>query len=340
MTDSVLLTGISGYLGSHVALQLLKGGYKVRGSLRSPNRADEVRATMKRHGADTGNLEFVTLDLLSNDGWDDAMKGVRYVQHTASPFITRMPADKMELIAPAVEGTKRAMNSALKADVEHVVLTSSMAAIMYGHERTRTTPFTEDDWSNINSPDANAYTQSKTLAERAAWELIEDAGRKDDLRVINPSFIMGPLLNADPGTSGAIILRLLKGQMPAAPRLSFPCVDVRDVAALHIMAMTSTKAAGSRLATSADNLTLLEIAGALKDQLPAYAKKLPRFELPDWIVRIAARFDADARGSIAELGHRRTVDARRARALLGRDFIAPREAVAQIGQSLVNYGLA
>ncbi len=340
MTDLVLLTGISGFLGGHTALQLLKSGYKVRGSLRSLDRADEVRDTMQSHGADTDNLEFVTLDLLSDDGWDDAMKGARYVQHTASPFITRMPADKMELITPAVEGTRRALDAALKADVEHIVLTSSMAAIMYGHERTRTAPFTEDDWTNINSPDANAYTQSKTLAEKKAWELVEDAGRRDDLRVINPSFIMGPLLNADPGTSGAIILRLLKGEMPAAPRLSFPCVDVRDVAALHVMAMTSTKAAGRRHATSADNLTLLEMAQALKTQLPAYAKKLPKFEIPDWIVRIAALFDADARGSIAELGHHRTVDASLARALLGRDFIAPQKAVAAIGQSLVDHNLA
>ncbi len=340
MTDTILLTGISGFLGSHVALQLLRAGYRVRGSLRNLSRTDEVRETLVRHGADADMLEFVALDLLKDEGWDEAMVGVKYLQHVASPFITRMPADKMDLIRPALEGTSRAINAALKSDVEHIVLTSSMAAIMYGYPRDRREPFTEEEWTDITSPDANAYTQSKTLAEQKAWELVEATSNKSILSVINPSFILGPLLNEDPGTSGALIIRLLKGEMPAAPALTFPCVDVRDVAALHVLAMSTPEAAGKRLATSSNSLSMMQMAGALKSQLPSYAKKLPKFELPDWVVRIAAIFDADARSSIGELGHNRKVNAARARAILGRDFISSEEAIAAMGQSLVDNKLA
>lgn len=340
MTDTVLLTGISGFLGSHVALQLLEAGYKVRGSLRSLNRSDEVRDTLSKHGANTDNLEFVTLDLLSDKGWDEAMEGARYLQHTASPFVTEMPTDKMELITPAVDGTTRAINAALGAKIERIVLTSSMAAIMYGHDRARTKPFSEADWTDANSSHANAYVQSKTLAEQQAWALMEATSRRDNLTTINPSFILGPILNEDPGTSGKIIARLLGGSIPAAPRLSFPCVDVRDVAALHVLAMTSQSAAGKRFATSANPLSMMQMARELKTQLPSHAGKLPKFEVPDWAVRVFAIFDADARDNLSELGQVRQVDASNARALLGRDFITAEVAIAELGQSLVDHNLA
>ena len=138
MPDRVLLTGISGFLGGHVALQLLEAGYAVRGSVRDLKRADKVRQTLERAGADTSRLEFVALDLMSDKGWAEAMDGVRYVQHVASPFVTSMPADKMDLIRPAVEGTTRALEAAFAAKVERIVLTSSMAAVMYGHPKSRT----------------------------------------------------------------------------------------------------------------------------------------------------------------------------------------------------------
>lgn len=338
MADTVLLTGISGFLGSHVALQLLQAGYKVRGSLRDLNRADEVRQTMRAHGADTKNLEFVALDLLSDAGWDEAMKGVKYLQHTASPFVTSMPDDEMDLIRPAVEGTARAINAALAAKVEHIVLTSSVAAMFYGHPKNRTKPFTEEDWTDVQI-ETNAYSRSKTLAERKAWELVEGANRYDALSVINPSFILGPLLNNDPGTSGALIIRFLTGSLPAAPKISLHCIDVRDVAAMHVCAMTAPAAKGKRHITAGSSLSMLNMAQILKARFPAYAGKLPKFELPDWAVRLYAIFDSDARSSLGELGHSKALDASHARAVLGREFISSKEALEAMAQTIVDQDL-
>ena len=204
MTDRVLLTGISGFLGGHVALQLLNAGYIVRGSVRNLSRADKVKATLAKAGSDISRLEFVALDLEKDEGWDAAMEGVRFVQHTASPFVLQMPEDKNDLIRPAVEGTERALNAALAANVERIVLTSSMAAIAYGHEKSRTAPFTANDWTNLEGRDVTPYTESKTRAERRAWEIMRAAGREKDLATINPSGIFGPLLDEDPGTSAAL----------------------------------------------------------------------------------------------------------------------------------------
>ncbi|RYF88076.1 MAG: NAD-dependent epimerase/dehydratase family protein, partial [Caulobacteraceae bacterium] len=209
--DRVLLTGISGFLGGHVALQLLDAGYAVRGSVRSLGKADKVRATMARAGADVSRLEFVALDLLSDDGWAEAARDCRYLQHTASPFVLDIPADKMELIRPAVEGTERALHAALAAGVERIVLTSSTAAIAYGHDRSRTAPFTAADWTNLQGDHVPPYQESKTRAERRAWAIMDAAGRHDDLVTINPGGILGPLLDEDPGTSAALVSRLLDG---------------------------------------------------------------------------------------------------------------------------------
>ncbi len=241
MPDRVLLTGVSGFLGGHVASALLAAGYQVRGSVRNLAKADKVRDTLTKAGADVSRLEFVALDLLKDDGWDAAAEGCRFLAHTASPFVLRMPTDKMDLIRPAIEGTERALNAGLKAGVERVVLTSSMAAIAYGHDKNRTSPFTAADWTDLEGHGVSAYVESKTRAERRAWEIMKAAGREADLAVINPSGIFGPLLDEDPGTSAQIVIRFLSGGVPAVPRLSFAFVDVRDVAAAHVAALTAPR---------------------------------------------------------------------------------------------------
>jgi nucleoside-diphosphate-sugar epimerase len=336
MPDRVLLTGISGFLGLHVALALLKAGFTVRGSLRGAGRATAIRAALRAAGGDTARLEFVALDLLRDDGWREAAKDCRYLQHVASPLTIRTPADRDALIRPAVEGTSRALDAALRSGIERVVLTSSTAAIMHGHPRSRTEPFTEADWSRIDGAGASAYTESKTRAELEAWSIMEAAGRRGDLAAINPAVILGPLLDDDLGTSAVLVRRLLDGSAPAAPRFHFGIVDARDVAALHLNAMRTPSAGGRRVLASAGSMSLLELARVLRQRFPGHAGKLPRFELPDWAVRLYALFDRDLAANLGGLGLRRVADATEARALLARDFIPPPDAAAATAQSLID----
>lgn len=337
MSDTVLVTGVSGFLGGHVALQLLESGYHVRGSIRNLNRAEEVRATLARHGANLDRLEIVALDLTGDDGWAEAMDGVRFLAHTASPFVSSMPADKMELITPAVEGTARALNAALAANVERIVLTSSLVAVVGSGDNGA--QFTARDWSDPDSPATNAYAESKIRAERKAWEIMRDAGRETDLAVINPGFILGPLLGSDPGTSGAVLVRLMTGDMPSAPDLQFHCVDVRDVAALHVAALDHTEAGGRRLLLAAGERTIFEVGKTLAAAFPEYAKKTPRFVMPNWAVRVYALFDADVRGVVSQLGKRATVACPESRRILGRDPVSPDDAAVAMGETLIAQGL-
>ena len=339
MADLVLLTGISGFLGGHVALELLKQGFAVRGSVRSLDRADKVRATLKQAGADTSKLEFVALDLNADAGWDAAMVGVRYLQHTASPFVTVMPKDKMELIRPAVDGTRRALTAALKADVERVVVTSSMAAVAYGHDKDRSAPFTAADWTDIDGRGVNAYTESKTRAEKEAWTIMDSAGRHDDLAVVNPNVILGPLLDEDPGTSAALIARLMTGSVPAAARIYFGVIDVRDVAAAQVRAMLAPEAGGHRFPMGERTLSILEFANAIRDGMPEFAKKLPSRTVPDWLVKLFAFADKDIRGNVGELGIIRHTDSSDVVGLLGRPLIPAGDAVLATAKSLVAQGV-
>lgn len=339
MTKPVLVTGVSGFLGGHVALSLLQKGYLVRGSVRTPAQGVAVRGMLAAAGADVGRLEIVELDLLRNDGWSAAAQGCGYLLHTASPFVLTMPEDPDVLIRPAVEGTRRAITAALAAGVTRIVLTSSIAAIVHGH-RDYDRLLTETDWTDLNAPGLTAYIRSKTLAEQEAWSLVEAAGMRTTLAVICPAGILGPLLSDDAGTTAHLILRMLKGGVPAVPPVSLGWVDVRDVADAHIAAMTSAGSGGERYIVSSENRFLLELAQMIARAFPAYRRKLPRFELPAWIVPIAALFDASLKDVASEMRVRKRTDASKIEALLDRRLMPVEESVLATAQSIMRRGLA
>ena len=339
MADLVLLTGISGFLGGHVGLALLKAGYRVRGSVRDLGRADALKASLAKAGADTSRLEIVRLDLNSDKGWIEAMRGARFLQHTASPFVTRMPRDRMQMIRPAVEGTRRAIEAALASSVERVILTSSMAAAAYGHDTSRQAPFGPSDWTNLEGRHVNAYVESKTRAERLAWTLMDSAGRHGDLVVINPNYILGPLLDTDPGTSAALILRLLNGSLPMTARFYFPVVDARDVAEAHVRAMTAPEAGGRRFPMGSRAIPFVEVAEIIRQAMPEFSRRLPTREAPDWLVKLFSFVDPDMRGNAGEVGVIRATDATDAVKLLGHPLIAPETAILSTARDLVARGL-
>lgn len=335
----VLITGISGFLGGHVALAALRQGYVVRGSLRDLARADHVRTALRVAGADVTRLEFCVLNLLEDDGWAEAASGCQFLLHVASPFTLSLPKDEKLLIGPAVEGTRRAIQAALAAGHERIVLTSSVAAIDGGHDNYNR-ELTADDWTNIDGPYVNAYSKSKTLAEQAAWSLVEANGEQERLAVINPGTMLGPLLDDDPGTSVAVIQRLLTGKMPMIPNLILPYVDVRDVADAHVAAMTAPAAAGQRHIVTNPCDPLPGIAHMLRHGLPRQSDRIPKYQLPSFMASALALFDKSLSDNKAYLGVLRHYDGSSGSQLLGRSLRPTRESVMASAHSLLERRLA
>ncbi|TIU87035.1 MAG: aldehyde reductase, partial [Mesorhizobium sp.] len=273
--ELVLVTGGSGFLGAHCVLALLQAGYRVRTTVRSAKREADVLAMLRVGGAEPGDaLSFAYADLTTDAGWPEAVAGCQYVLHVASPFPPGVPKHEDDLIVPAREGALRVLRAARDAGVKRVVLTSSFAAIGYGQTPIPDSPFTEENWTNLAAK-VSAYVKSKTQAERAAWDFIGSQGGALELAVVNPVGIFGPVLGPDHSTSTDFIKRLLDGEMPGLPRMVFGVVDVRDVADLHLRAMTSAAAKGERfLAISGDFMTTLAIAQTLKSRLGSVASRV------------------------------------------------------------------
>jgi nucleoside-diphosphate-sugar epimerase len=338
--SAILVTGGSGFIGSHLILQLLAAGHEVRATLRNLGREAEVRAMLRRAGAEAGDrLSFAAADLDNDRGWREAVAGREYVHHVASPFPAGVPKDENELIVPAREGALRLLRASKEAGVKRVVLTSSFAAVGYGHA-PQSRPFSESTWTDLQGSGLSAYVKSKTIAERAAWEFIAEEGRGLELSVINPVVVLGPALAADYSTSIILIQRLMDGAVPGLPRLNFGVVDVRDVADLHIRAMTHPAAKGERfLAVAGDFLSIRDIALVLKQRLGAAAEKVPIRQLPNWLVRLASLRDPAVKQFLPELGKEKNGTNEKARRLLGWAPRSREEAIVATAESLIQLGL-
>lgn len=337
---TVLVTGGSGFIGSHCILQLLAAGHRVRTTVRSLRREGDVRALLKEGGAEPGDrLSFAAADLERDAGWPEAVAGCEYVLHVASPFPPTIPKDEDELVVPAREGALRVLRAARDAAVKRVVLTSSFAAIGYGHP-PQNAPFDETSWTDPDGADVRPYVKSKTLAERAAWELVAREGGALELSVVNPVGVLGPVLGPDYSTSILMVQRLMDGAVPGCPRLYFGVVDVRDVADLHLRAMTHPAAKGERfLAVAGDFMAMRDIARALKAHMGASARRVPTLQLPDWLVRVAAIRDPAVQQIVPELGKRKNGTAEKAKRLLGWSPRSAEESIVATAESLVRLGL-
>jgi len=298
--EKVLVTGITGYIGQHCAAELLCQGYKVVGTIRSSSKRDATRSAISQV-APIDNLSFAEANLLSDSGWTDALKGCTFVLHIASPFFLAEPKDENELIAPAVEGTRRVIAAAQKAGIKRLVLTSSTFAIIAGKD---TGKYGSDDWSDTDA-NIGAYAKSKTLAERAAWEAIK--GSNMELTVINPGAVFGPSLDAKIyGQSVQMMSKMITGKIPMIPDMAMGMIDVRDVAKLHVAAMTASGAEGKRfIACTEEPVEMASLAKVLRE---AGYKKTPSLKAPTFLLKLMSLVDPEAKGMMPFIGKKATLD--------------------------------
>lgn len=334
----VLVTGASGFIAMHCILQLLEAGYQVRGTVRSLKRTEQVSTALEAHGADTSRLSFVAADLTQDAGWDEAMDGVTYVLHVASPLPRTPPKHADELIVPARDGALRVIRAAQAAGVKRLVMTSSVAAVLYGHKRDGSETYDESHWS-ILSDDVGAYEQSKTIAERAAWDLVESfpAEQRLEFCTINPGLVLGPVLDSDYGTSGEVVRKLMAREMPGCPDIGWAMVDVRDVASAHLKAMLEPKAVGKRFVAAVQHASMLDVAKILQQHFASRGYKIPTRRVPGWLLRVVALFDKTAALAVQELGKRQDLDTTRIQSVLGWQPRGLEEMVVAMGESLIEH---
>lgn len=336
MAETVLVTGGSGFLAGWCMVELLGQGYEVRTTVRDLGREAEVRGAVSAGGQAGEKIAVLAADLTSDDGWEQAVAGCDYVLHVASPFPPAQPKDPDELIVPAREGTLRMLRAALAAGVKRTVVTSSVAAIAGGAKTPG--PLTEDDWTDLDFAGLSPYVRSKTIAERAAWELVGEQGAEQRLATVNPGAILGPLLSRDASYSLEVIERLLKG-IPGTPKVGFSFVDARDVAALQVMAMSSPDAGGQRFIATAEFLWMAEVAATLRRELGDDAAKVPTRGVPNLLVRGMALFDPGIRTITNQLGKKLTYSSEKARARLGWTTRPLEQTIAETGRSMVDLGV-
>ena len=332
--EKVLVTGATGYIGLHCVQQLLNQGYAVNGSVRSPERKEEVFEALQKHNTPTENLNLYTFNLTEDDGWDEGMEGCDYLLHVASPIALENHNEDF-FVKPAVAGVKRAFKYAKKHNVKKVVLTSSVAAIFDTLEEK--TDYDETDWSDPENPSISHYAKSKTLAEKAAWDFVDNEDNPFELAVINPALVIGPSLSGDLGESNKAIAMVTTGKMPVAVPLQFGYVDVRDVAAAHVLAMQNSDSNGERFALAEKDLWYKDVAKVLRDN---GFDKAPTFNVPVWLAKILANFSKELKVTLPYLGRVRSVkNTSKAKDILGWNPRPAEESIIDIAEQIKEMGL-
>jgi dihydroflavonol-4-reductase len=338
MPSTVLVSGGSGYIAGFLIRQLLAEGWIVHTTLRNRVRETALRPLLLADAAGASRLKVFEADLMADAGWAEATAGCSHVAHLASPVPAGVPKDADSLIQPARDGVLRALRAARSAGVQRFVMTSSVAAISYGRGRG-VHHFTEADWTDLAAPGLSPYIQSKTLAERAARDWVAAEGGSLEFCSINPSVVLGPAMSSDYSASLVIVQKLLDGSARALPDIGFGIVDVRDVADLHVRALNAPNMAGERFIASGRFMTLREVAEVLRAELGPQAARVSTRGLPDWVVRLAARFNPVARAAAGELGAVRQLDASHAKAVLGWATRPEAQSIADAGRSLIELGV-
>jgi|TARA_B100001540_G_scaffold309386_1_gene325476 dihydroflavonol-4-reductase len=339
MTNKVLLTGISGWIAKHTAIELLNLGFEVLGTVRNKNLIEQTKDTISKY-APIDKLSFLELDLLKDHGWDVAAKECKYIMHIASPFPMKVSNDREKLIPVAVDGTLRVLNSGIKNNVEQIIVTSSIVAMFRKPNRSNPYSFGENDWTDENWIEGvSDYFLSKTKAERTAWEFMESKGLKNKLTTINPGGVFGNALDKKGGTSIEYVRQFLKGKFPAAPKFAILISDVKDVAKSHVACIGNKKVGGRRLIVGKEVKKLVELSQIMAEAMPEYEKKVPKKELPNFMVKLISYFDSSAKTMIPDLGITMQTDTTYAEELLGLKFKGAKDCISENAKSVVRLGL-
>jgi dihydroflavonol-4-reductase len=314
MASTVLVTGGTGFVAGWCIVELLRQGYAVRTTVRSPAREAQVRNAVSSQIDPRDRLTSAVADLTDDAGWGAAMAGCRHVLHIASPLGREAPKDRDALVAPARDGTLRVLRAAVAAGIDRVVMTSAAAT---ARQRGSSAVSNETIWADPEDPLLDPYRRSKILAERAAWDYMATTPGGTSLATILPGAVFGPLL---PGTDPAsvwVIGNMLKGRPPRLLDLGLSVVDVRDLAAAHVAALTVPSAPGERFLATGTFLWMAEIARMLRDGLGAAADRVPQRVLPNALVNMFALVMPQLRMFRHDLGQRRDADDSKARRVLG-----------------------
>ncbi|MCH3951041.1 MAG: NAD-dependent epimerase/dehydratase family protein [Acidaminococcus sp.] len=318
MSEKVLLTGADGYLAGFTIKALLEAGYEVTGTVRSDDKARLTRDVLSEMQVpNLDKLSFVQADIREDAGWAEAMQGVNAVIHMAHPTPGRWNLDGHEKIDITADGVHRVMQAAHDAGIKRVILTSCAGAVNGGHEH-HDALFTEEDWSDLsdNGIPVDYDARAKMKGEQTAWDFAEE--NQMELTSILPSLIIGPALGDSFSRQSMIIQAMLMGQLSHLLQQSFNYVDVRDVAAFHVLVLQHPETVGQRYIVSAEEyVSYKQMAMCLKERLGDKATKVPTKELSNFAAKVLSLLVTDLRMPVKYLGRNTALSAAKAEKELG-----------------------